>query len=95
MNSPRIPLDEAWQDERWLWLLSPAIPLAFTGSLLAFVLTGQWWCMLLVPLIIHALLPVLNRIFGEDFSNPPESAVTQLEADEFYRAMVWPMCLCN
>jgi alkane 1-monooxygenase len=45
--------------------------------------------MLLAPLIIHVLLPVLDRVFGEDFSNPPESAVAQLEADVFYRAMVW------
>ena len=89
MNSPSIPLDEAWQDKRWLWLLSPAIPLAFTGSLLAFVLTGQWWCMLLAPMVIHVFLPLLDRVFGEDFSNPPESAVAQLDADVFYRAMVW------
>jgi alkane 1-monooxygenase len=45
--------------------------------------------MLLAPLVIHALLPVLDRVLGEDFSNPPESAVAQLEADVFYRAMVW------
>jgi alkane 1-monooxygenase len=45
--------------------------------------------MLLAPLIIHVLLPVLDRVFGEDFSNPPESAVAQLEADVFYRTMVW------
>jgi alkane 1-monooxygenase len=89
VNNPSIPLEEAWQDKRWLWLLSPSIPLTFTGSLLAFVWTGQWWCMLLAPLIIHVLLPVLDRVFGEDFSNPPESAVAQLEADVFYRAMVW------
>ncbi len=89
MNSPAVKLEEPWQDKRWLWLLSPSIPLTFTGSLLAFVWTGQWWCMLLAPLIIHVLLPVLDRVLGEDFSNPPESAVAQLDADVFYRAMVW------
>jgi alkane 1-monooxygenase len=89
MNSPAVKLEESWQDKRWLWLLSPSIPLTFTGSLLAFVWTGQWGCMLLSPLVIHALLPVLDRVLGEDFSNPPESAVAQLEQDMFYRAMVW------
>jgi len=89
VNSPSIPLDVAWQDKRWLWLLSPSIPLTFTSSLLPFVWSGQWWCMLLAPLIIHVLLPVLDRVLGEDFSNPPESAVAQLDADVFYRAMVW------
>jgi uncharacterized protein YicC (UPF0701 family) len=82
MNSPSVNLEEAWQDKRWWWLLSPAIPLAFTGSLLAFVWTGQWWCMLLAPMVIHVFLPVLDRVLGEDFSNPPESAVAQLEQDE-------------
>jgi alkane 1-monooxygenase len=89
MNTPSIPLDEAWKDKRWWWLLSPAIPLVFTASLLAFVWSGQWWCMLLAPMVIHVFFPVLDRVFGEDFSNPPESAVAQLEADVFYRAMVW------
>ena len=89
MNSPTVKLEEAWQDKRWLWLLSPSIPLTFSGSLLAFVWTGQWGWMLLAPWVIHVLLPVLDRILGEDFSNPPESAVAQLEQDVFYRAMVW------
>lgn len=89
MNNPSIPLNEAWQDKRWWWLLSPAIPLVFTASLLAFVWSGQWWCMLLAPLVIHVLLPLLDRVFGEDFSNPPESAVAQLDGDVFYRALVW------
>jgi alkane 1-monooxygenase len=89
VNSSSIPLDKAWQDKRWLWLLSPSIPLTFSGSLLAFVWTGQWGWMLLAPWVIHVLLPILDRLLGEDFSNPPESAVAQLEQDVFYRAMVW------
>jgi alkane 1-monooxygenase len=89
MSNPTGAFEEDWQDKRWLWLLSPSIPLAFTASLLAFVLTGQWWCMLLAPLVIHVFLPVLDRVFGEDFSNPPESAVEQLDQDLFYRALVW------
>ena len=89
MSSSAVNFEEAWQDKRWWWLLSPSIPLTFTSSLLAFVMTGQWWCMLLAPLIIHVLLPVFDRVLGEDFSNPPESAVAQLDQDMFYRAMVW------
>ncbi len=89
MNNPSDEPEQAWQDKRWWWLLSPAIPLTFTASLLAFVWSGQWWCMLLSPLIIHVLLPVLDRVLGEDFSNPPESAVAQLDEDVFYRVMVW------
>jgi alkane 1-monooxygenase len=89
MSNPSVPLQEGWHDKRWLWLFSPAIPLAFTSSLIAFVLSGQWWCMLLAPLVIHLFLPLLDRVFGEDYSNPPESAVAQLDQDLFYRALVW------
>ena len=89
MSNPALEFKEDWQDKRWWWLLSPSIPLAFTASLLAFVWTGQWWCMLLAPVVIHVLLPLLDRVFGEDFSNPPESAVAQLDQDIFYRALVW------
>jgi alkane 1-monooxygenase len=46
MSNPTGAFEEDWQNKRWLWLLSPSIPLAFTASLLAFVLTGQWWCLL-------------------------------------------------
>jgi alkane 1-monooxygenase len=78
-----------WSDKRWLWLLSPSIPVAFTGSLLAFVWSGQWWCLLFAPVFVHLFMPLLDVAFGEDFSNPPESAVAQLDQDVFYRALVW------
>ena len=89
MSTPALAHEQPWQDKRWWWLLSPAIPLVFTGSMLAAVGTGVWWCMLLAPLIIHVWLPLLDRVFGEDFSNPPESAVAQLDGDVFYRVLVW------
>jgi alkane 1-monooxygenase len=69
--------------------LSPSIPLSFTFSILAFSLTGQWLCLLFAPFIIHAVIPILDLAFGEDFSNPPESAVENLNKDFFYRLMVW------
>ncbi|MEY3522262.1 MAG: Alkane 1-monooxygenase, partial [Pseudomonadota bacterium] len=87
MSTPALAHEQPWQDKRWWWLLSPAIPLIFTASMWAALGTGVWWCMLLAPFIIHVLLPLLDRVFGEDFSNPPESAVAQLDGDVFYRAL--------
>jgi len=83
------PASESWSDKRWLWLLSPTIPFAFTASILAFSLTGQWLYLLFAPAIIHIAIPILDLTFGEDFSNPPESAVETLNKDFFYRALVW------
>ncbi|MBU3586303.1 alkane 1-monooxygenase [Polynucleobacter sp. 31A-FELB] len=78
-----------WNDKRWLWLLSPTIPFAFTASILAFVLTGHWLYLLFALAIIHIAIPILDLTFSEDFSNPPESAVESLNKDFFYRALVW------
>jgi alkane 1-monooxygenase len=81
--------DAGWKDKRWLWLWSPAVPVVFGSSLLAFAWSGHWAWLLYAPVFIHLVLPVLDTVFGEDFSNPPESAVAQLEQDGFYRALVW------
>lgn len=89
MTEGSIPRKSDWSDKRWLWLLSPAIPLASTGSLLAFAWSGQWLYLLYAPVFIHFVMPLLDMALGEDFSNPPESAVTQLDQDFFYRALVW------
>ncbi|MBU3618752.1 alkane 1-monooxygenase [Polynucleobacter sp. JS-Fieb-80-E5] len=89
MNGITTTQNPEWNDKRWLWLLSPTIPFAFTASILAFVLTGQWLYLLFAPAIIHIAIPILDLTFGEDFSNPPESAVESLNKDFFYRALVW------
>ena len=89
MSIATAPASESWNDKRWLWLLSPTIPFAFTASILAFSLTGQWLYLLFAPAIIHIAIPILDLTFGEDFSNPPESAVETLNKDFFYRALVW------
>jgi alkane 1-monooxygenase len=87
--SVAVSANESWSDKRWLWLLSPSIPFAFTASIFVFSLTGQWLYLLFAPAIIHVTIPVLDLAFGEDFSNPPESAIEGLNKDFFYRALVW------
>ena len=89
MSGVSVMNNSEWSDKRWLWLFSPAIPFVFTGSLFAFAWTGQWLCLLFAPVVIHVGIPIFDYIFGEDFSNPPASAVVQLDQDFFYRALVW------
>ncbi len=89
MSGVSTTQNQEWNDRRWLWLFSPAIPLAFTCSSIAYVLTGQWLWLLFAPAVIHIGMPALDYTHGEDFSNPPESAVAQLDRDFFYRALVW------
>jgi alkane 1-monooxygenase len=81
--------DQEWSDKRWLWLFSPAIPVVFCSSIAVFHATGYWWYLLFAPVFIHLIMPMLDMLFGKDFSNPTETVVVQLENDFFYRALVW------
>mgnify|MGYP006300660021 CR=1 FL=1 len=79
-----------YSDEKRLgWLLSAAFPLLPVMAIGAHWLTGsQWW--LLTPLIVvYGLIPLLDALFGEDASNPPETAVPNLESDAYYRVLTW------
>ena len=85
----QTPNQTTWSDKRWLWLLSPAIPVFFTANLVLFVWTNNWLWLLYAPVFIHVAMPLLDLYYGEDFSNPDAAAVVQLESDSFYRYLVW------
>jgi alkane 1-monooxygenase len=76
-----------WKDpKRYLWLLSPALPviglIGLTGyaiapkRLRALAWTG--------PIMVHGLIPAIDKLVGDDTSNPPASAIDQLENDKYY-----------
>jgi alkane 1-monooxygenase len=79
-----------WTDgKRYLWLLSPMIPVLVLGALGAFQMTGWGLFAWGGPFILYGLIPVLDWLIGTDRNNPPESAVAQLENDPYYRAIVY------
>lgn len=75
--------------KRWLWLLSVAYPLV---PLIAVWLHRQsgieaWF---LLPLAVNFIVaPLLDWIIGEDYSNPPEEVVMQLDQDHYYRRLTY------
>lgn len=74
-----------WSDpKRYLWLLGPAIPLIGAGVLAAYWQTQQSWLTWIAFVLVHAVLPVLDWVFGEDASNPPDSALQALDNDRYY-----------
>jgi alkane 1-monooxygenase len=79
-----------WRDrKRYLWALGLAVPLLPFGAHGLVERTGSnvfWW---LGPIWILLLVPLLDTVFGTDESNPPEWAVPQLEADRYYRWLIW------
>jgi len=73
--------------KRYLWMLSvlfPLIPLIGMGLMRW---SGQEW-MLWIPLIfLYTGIPLLDYLFPNDASNPPEQIVPQLEGDAYYRIL--------
>jgi alkane 1-monooxygenase len=73
--------------KRYLWLLSVLFPLVPFVGMGLMVLTGMEWT-LWVPLVfLYIFVPLLDHLFPNDRSNPPEQIVPQLEADNYYRLL--------
>lgn len=74
-----------WRDgKRYAWalgLIVPTIPFHAWGLVNATGLRVFWW---FGPFVIFAVFPLLDRLFGEDATNPPDSAMSRLETDRFY-----------
>jgi alkane 1-monooxygenase len=80
----------AWVDgKRWLWLLSPALPAIGAATVLAVLLGAPGALLWTLPAIFYVLAPLLDWLIGEDRVNAPESAVAGLDADHYYRHIVY------
>jgi alkane 1-monooxygenase len=94
MAAPTQPNEstEIYRDRwRWVWLLSLLSPaLVATGPLLMWW-TGDavslWW-----PLVfLYGLVPLADWWIPPSRRNPPESAVSQLENDAYYRHITYAL----
>ncbi|HEX4703124.1 MAG TPA: alkane 1-monooxygenase [Pseudonocardiaceae bacterium] len=79
-----------WRDsKRYLWLLGAIVPsFLFIGWGLV-TLTGFglfWW---MGPLFVYVIIPTLDRLIGDDPSNPPDEIVAWLERDRYYRFVTY------
>jgi alkane 1-monooxygenase len=94
IQTPEQPLQQAldnankpWKDpKRYLWMLSPAIPMIGLAALAAYAVAPKKlrplaWA---GPALIHGIIPALDKMIGEDTTNPPESAIKGLEKDKYY-----------
>jgi alkane 1-monooxygenase len=79
-----------WTDRKKpLWALGlfvPSLPFIFWALAAWTGMGGVWW---LGPVILYLAVPILDALIGEDRNNPPESAVETLEAQRFYRWVVY------
>ena len=92
MNTHTLKADEPthWTDgKRYLWLLSPTLPLVGLACLVAAYVTSTPWLFWGLPLLFYGAIPVFDLLIGTDRTNPPEAAVPDLEDDPFYRTIVY------
>jgi alkane 1-monooxygenase len=82
--------EPSWADgKRYLWLLSPFIPVLGLIGLGLYHYSGLGLFTWSGPILIYGLIPLLDWLIGVDRNNPPDSAVAQLESDRYYRAIVY------
>ncbi|MEE4217005.1 MAG: alkane 1-monooxygenase [Xanthomonadales bacterium] len=87
INDPEKGTIEYVDRKRYLWLFSVFFPLIpFIGMGLS-LWNGSEWALWLPLLAVYTLIPLLDHLFPNDSSNPPEALVPQLEADVYYRVL--------
>ena len=75
--------------KRWLWLLSvmsPAVPMLV--AFLVWKTSNPLWSLAILG-FYFGMVPVLDAVFGEDASNPPDVIVEAMAADSFYRTLLF------
>lgn len=73
--------------KRYLWLIAVLFPLFPLLAMGLMNWSGQQWTLWIPLLFLYVLIPLLDFIFPNDHSNPPEQIVPQLEADVYYRVL--------
>ncbi|MAM89445.1 alkane 1-monooxygenase [Allohahella sp. A8] len=71
--------------KRYAWVLSLLIPATVVVGPLLYLQTGVELALWTPLFFYYTIIPLLDRLLGEDRSNPPESVVPLLEADHYYR----------
>lgn len=87
VDDPRLGRLTYTDEKRYLWLLSvlfPLIPLIGIGLM---NWSGWEWTLWLPLVFLYVFIPLLDHLFPNDRSNPPEQLVPQLEKDAYYRIL--------
>jgi len=76
--------------KRYLWLLSPALPLIGFAAATGYALAPKKLRAIaaLGPVMLHGVIPLIDKMVGADAENHPEEAIKQLEQDPYYMRIV-------
>jgi len=75
-----------WRDKkRYLWLIGLVVPSLAFVAIGGRALTGWSVWLWIGPIIILAVVPLIDLIAGRDGENPPDDVIEALEKDRYYR----------
>jgi alkane 1-monooxygenase len=75
-----------WRDgKRYAWLLGLVVPLLPFFAWSAVELTGLGVFWFYGPVLVFGIFPLLDVLVGMDAENPPDSVISWLEQDRYYR----------
>lgn len=77
--------------KRYLWLISPALPVIGLGILTGYHLAPKPLKILFAmggPLVLHVIIPSIDTMIGTDNNNPTPEQVQLLEQDPYYARLV-------
>jgi len=89
INIQDDPLAGYVDKKKYYWMLSVVWPLVPAAGIYLVAQTGWEIFYGLMLVVWYVSVPLLDAIFGEDFSNPPEEAVAALEKQRYYRILTY------
>lgn len=86
MTAVNTTFEPAWHDrKRYLWLLGAAVLLLPLVGTTTYQLTGWTITLWFGFFIFYGLIPLADKLLGEDDENPPDAAMPALASDRYYR----------
>ena len=77
--------------KRYMWLISPALPVIGIGILAGYQFAPKPLKKVFAlggPLVLHVIIPSIDRLIGKDKNNPTSEDVKLLEQDPYYARLV-------
>ncbi|WP_280400583.1 alkane 1-monooxygenase [Nocardia carnea] len=93
-----------WRDPKrylWLWGLFAPTGLFTIGLPLTWLFGSLGWSgpvhvlFWLGPLVLYLVIPLADRLFGQDATSPPEEVLAALENDKYYRYLTYLYLPCQ
>ena len=76
--------------KRYLWFISPSLPLIGLTAAVGYAIAPKKLRALAAfgPIMLHGIVPLMDKIVGADAANHPEEAIKELEQDPYYMRIV-------